>query len=137
MSDAWANTINCKRYRVEGKIQHKNLAELSLALPENLEISDRELIEKTGSKSMLGNPSEINSGFSTGFNNTAKSKKMTLLSNGKLIYPGPLRNTSARYECEKNPSEIKVIQIKRQNCRTGNIDECNSNDLCLFALNSK
>ena len=112
-SDAWANTINCKRYRVEGKGQYKNLAELKLALPENLEISDREFVEKTRSKSTLGNPPEINSDFSTGFKNTAKSKKMTLLSNGKLIYPRPVRNTGARYKCEKNPNEIKVIQVKR------------------------
>ena len=137
MDAALAETVNCTRYKIEGKSLYKNMTELNLALPETLEIPDREFIEKTGSKSMLGNPSEINSGFSTGFNNSAKSRKMTLLSNGKLIYSGSVKNTGARYECDKNPSEIKAIQSKRQNCRTSNIDECSDHDLCQFATNSK
>lgn len=116
---ALAETVNCTRYQIEGKSLYKNMTELNLALPEMLEIPDREFIEKTGRKSMLGNPPEINSGFSTGFNNSVKSRKMTLLPNGKLIYPGPMKNTGARYECDKNPSEIKAIQAKRQNCRAG------------------
>ena len=132
-----ADTVNCKRYKMEGKSLYKNITELNLALPETLEIPDKEFIEKTGSKSMLANPPEITSGFSTGFNESAKSRKMTLLSNGKLIYPGPVKNTTARYECDKNPSEIKAIQAKRQNCRTGNVDECSNDDLCKFATNSK
>ena len=137
MDAALAETVNCTRYKIEGKSLYKNMTELNLALPETLEIPDREFIEKTGSKSMLGNPPEIDSGFSTGFNKSAKSRKMTLLSNGKLIYPGPVKNTTARYDCDKNPSEIKAIQAKRQNCRTGNIDECSNDDLCQFATNSK
>ena len=134
---AIAETVNCTRYRIEGKSLYKNITELNLALPEILEILDREFIEKTGSKSMLVNPPEINSGFSTGFNKSAKTRKMTLLSNGTLIYPGPVKNTAARYECDKNPSEIKFIQAKRKNCRAGNIVKCSNDDLCQFATNSK
>jgi hypothetical protein len=132
-----AETVNCTRYKIEGKSLYKNMTELNLALPETLEIPDREFIEKTGSKSMLVNPPEINSGFSTGFNKSVRYRKMTFLSNGKLIYPGPVKNTGARYECDKKPSEIKAIQAKRQNCRAGNIDECSNDDLCQFATNSK
>ena len=137
MDAALAETVNCTRYKIEGKSLYKNMTELNLALPELLEIPDREFIEKTGSKSMLGNPPEINSGFSVGFNKSAKSRKITLLPNGKLIYPGPVKNTGARYECDKNPSEVRAIQAKRQNCRNGSIDECSNDDLCQFATNSK
>ena len=137
MDAVLAETVNCTRYKINGKNLFKNMTELNLALPETLQIPDRDFIEKTGSKSMLGNPPEINSGFSTGFNKSAKSRKMTLMPNGKLIYPGPVNNTVARYECDKNPSEIKSIQAKRQNCRAGNIDECSNDDLCQFATNSK
>ena len=137
MDAALAETVNCTRYKIEGKSLYKNMTDLNLALPETLQIPDREFSEKTGRKSMIGNPPEINSGFSTGFNKRAKSRKMRLLSNGKLIYPGPLKNTGARYECDKKPSEIKAIQAKRLNCRSGNIDECSNDDLCQFATNSK
>ena len=137
MDAALAETVNCTRYKIDGKNLFKNMTELNLALPETLQIPDRDFIEKTGSKSMLGNPPEINSGFSTGFNKSAKSRKMTLLPNGKLIYPGPVNNTVARYECDKNSSEIKAIQAKRQNCRAGKIDECSNDNLCQFATNSK
>ena len=60
---ALAETVNCTRYKIEGKSLYKNMTELNLALPEMLEIPDREFIEKTGRKSMLANPPEINSGF--------------------------------------------------------------------------
>ena len=137
MDAVLAETVNCTRYKIEGKSLYENMTELNLALPETLEIPDQEFIEKTGRKSMLANPPEITSGFSTGFNKSVKSRKMTLLSNGKLIYPGPVKNTTARYECDKNPSEIKAIQAKRQSCRTGNVDESSNDDLCQFATNSK
>jgi hypothetical protein len=41
MDAALAETVNCTRYKIEGKSLYKNMTELNLALPEMLEIPDR------------------------------------------------------------------------------------------------
>ena len=48
MDAVLAETVNCTRYKIEGKSLYENMTELSLALPETLEIPDQEFIEKTG-----------------------------------------------------------------------------------------